>query len=112
MIFRILSTARNVFLDLSSKLSPDTFLPIASEVTPHTSNHGICVTRKFSADTLDITKLLALFDNMPADPSGVKNKIPRSAVMINRVIIKKNVKLIAMRQVFSGSRLIYDSSIQ
>ena len=85
MIFTILSTARNVFFDLSSKLSPDTFLPSAVGEVPHTSNHGICVTRRFSAaDTLDTTKLLAVFDNTPTDPSGVKKRIPRSVVMRNR----------------------------
>ncbi len=95
MIFTILRTARNVFLDLSSKLSPDTFLPIASGDTPHTSNPGICVTRRFSAETLDRTKLLAVFDNIPTDPSGVKKRIPRSVVMRNRVIIQEKKREIS-----------------
>lgn len=94
IIFTILRTARNVFFDLSSKLSPDTFLPSAVGEAPHTSNHGICVTRRFSAETLDTTKLLEVFDTIPTDPSGVKKRIPRNMAMRNRENIQEKIRKI------------------
>lgn len=53
------------------------------------------MTRRFSAaDTLDTTKLLAVFDNTPTDPSGVKKRIPRSVVMRNRENIQEKMRKI------------------
>ena len=95
IIFTILRTARNVFFDLSSKLSPDTFLPRASwETLQPPSNPGICVTRRFSAETLDTTKLLEVFDTIPTDPSGVKKRIPRNMAMRNRENIQEKIRKI------------------
>ncbi len=97
IIFTILRTARNAFFDLSSKLSPDTVLPIAIlsvGVIQPPSNPGICVTRRFSAETLDTTKLLEVFDTIPTDPSGVKKRIPRNMAMRNRENIQEKIRKI------------------
>ena len=97
IIFTILRTARNAFFDLSSKLSPDTVLPIAIlsvGVIQPPSNPGICVTRRFSAETLDTTKLLEVFDTIPTDPGGVKKRIPRNMAMRNRENIQEKIRKI------------------
>ena len=92
MIFTILRTARNVFFDLSSKLAPDTVLPSASCETPHTSNPGISVTRRFSAKTTEEDQINCAFDDSPKNPTGVRRIRVRNTVVRKRGSIHRKAE--------------------